>query len=179
MDNMKKTIFILFSLTLLFLAFRIPAKINAQMMGNFQVNENETTELANNINTGKKISEDLINKQVSCSKLTNEDLEKLGEYFMSQMMPDLNRHAYMNKMMSSMGNSYEEQMHISLGTRQSGCTLSSGSSPQRYFPMMGLGGMMGTSYGFLLPSVFGVVFQVLVIGILILLLIYLWQRIKK
>lgn len=97
---------------------------------------------------GKQIWEQLQAKKIQCKSLTNDNYELLGEYFMGQMIGDTERHALMNSMMQNMmGKNGEEQMHIVLGKRFSGCELNA-STPQNMMDngmmsmMMG-GGMMG------------------------------------
>lgn len=71
---------------------------------------------------GKKLLNDLSNKTVTCSKLKDADFEKIGEYFMSQSIGDTSRHIAMNEMMKKMmGEQGEEQMHVFIGKRLSGC----------------------------------------------------------
>jgi putative membrane protein len=69
---------------------------------------------------GKTIWEKLQAKQLECKDLTNSNFELLGEYFMGQTAGD--SHESMNKMMvQMMGEKGEEQMHIAMGKRLSGC----------------------------------------------------------
>lgn len=71
---------------------------------------------------GKEIWEKLQAKQLECKNLTDDDFGSLGEYFMGQFTGNTERHAAMNQMMTSMmGENGEEQMHITLGKRSSGC----------------------------------------------------------
>lgn len=69
---------------------------------------------------GKALWEKLQAKQVQCSDLSDDDFAALGEYFMGQMMGA--SHEAMNTMMEQMmGKEGEEQMHIAMGKRMSGC----------------------------------------------------------
>src|SRR3989344_6514115 len=71
---------------------------------------------------GKVIWEKLQSKQLECKNLTDENYEVLGEYFMGQSIGDTQRHALMNQMMTNMmGEEGEEQMHVTMGKRLSGC----------------------------------------------------------
>ncbi len=71
---------------------------------------------------GKEILQKLQDKQGACQNLANDDYEKLGEYYMGQMAG--NSHEAMNRMMEQMmGKEREEQMHIAMGKRLSGCEL--------------------------------------------------------
>lgn len=145
---MKKLllIVILFALFSLF-----PQASHAQgMMGGFQ-NPTPTTDItsstAKDEAAGKAVWDKLQNKQVTCSQLTNDDFDVLGDFFMGNMIGS--NHDSMNQMMvQRLGQDGEKKMHIALGERLSGCnsnaTLPQGAS---YFtPMMGIGGsMMGNS----------------------------------
>lgn len=156
---------------------------------------------------GKAIWEKLQNKKIDCQKLTDDQFEALGEYFMGQMMGE--SHPAMNQMMvRMMGEEGEKQMHIVMGKRMSGC------QPQAAYPsgwgwmmpMIGGGWMMGgwpmtlnqnpeVQQVDIRASKFGsgqvggwwwgffgwwmFLVQILVLVILILLVVYLWKKIKK
>lgn len=82
------------------------------------------------------------NKERVCSDLSDEDFERLGEYFMGQMLRE--SHDEMNKMMiQMMGQEGEEQTHIVMGKRLSGCDTSAEFPSQGtgFMPMMQM--MMG------------------------------------
>lgn len=80
---------------------------------------------------GKEISEKLQAKRLECKNLTDDNFESLGEYFMGQMTGT--SHEAMNTMMERMmGKQGEEQMHVVMGKRMSGCGV---------MPMMNM--MMG------------------------------------
>ncbi len=69
---------------------------------------------------GREIWNMLLNKTTSCENLSDEQFHLLGEYLMGVMAGD--SHAYMNDMMERMfGKQGEEQMHIVMGKRMSGC----------------------------------------------------------
>lgn len=69
---------------------------------------------------GKEVWKKLLNKTISCDALSDEQLHLLGEYFMGLMAGD--SHQSMNEMMERMwGEQGEEQMHIIMGKRMSGC----------------------------------------------------------
>ena len=104
---------------------------------------------------GKEIWEKLQAKQLECKNLTDEQYGSLGEYFMGQSIGDTQRHALMNQMMTNMmGEEGEEQMHVAMGKRVSGCepnaqVPSNGVGFMPMMWMMGGGGnpMMGTGWG--------------------------------
>ena len=91
---------------------------------------------------GRQIWGQLQSKQVTCESLKDDDYEVLGEYFMGQSVGNTERHAVMNQMMQNMmGKNGEEQMHIALGKRLSGCDTSAPFPSGYGLPMMGW--MMG------------------------------------
>lgn len=119
---------------------------------------------------GKAIWEKLQAKQVKCKDLTDDNFEVLGEYFMGQSIGNTEKHAVMNQMMQNMmGQNSEEQMHIALGKRSSGCDTNA-SFPQGYgLPMMwwmmggggnhmmGYGGWGGFGFGWIFMIIFWVI----------------------
>lgn len=99
---------------------------------------------------GKAIWEKFTNKEIVCDKLTDENFGALGEFFMGQMTGS--SHEAMNNMMIQiMGEKGEEQMHIAMGKRMSGCGVSTEFPQGGWTSMMqgmekgimGGGGMMG------------------------------------
>jgi len=85
---------------------------------------------------GKNLLDGLNNRTVACSQLNDSDFEKIGEYFMGQSIGDTLRHIAMNEMMKRMMSEQgEEQMHIAMGKRLSGCDTSAA------FPSQGIGFM--------------------------------------
>lgn len=77
---------------------------------------------------GKVVWEKLQAKQVVCKDLSKDNFEKLGEYFMGQMLAPSKTegmgtsHEVMNTMMKQMmGEEAEEQMHILMGKRMTNC----------------------------------------------------------
>jgi hypothetical protein len=196
---MKLLSIILLSLLLLIL----PVKTDAQgMMGNVgnssTLDSASVTSTAQDEANGKILYEKLQNKQVTCTELTDDDFDVLGDYFMGQRLGNTESHALMNDMMKRMmGDDGEKQMHISLGKRLSNCNSSAPISNDgtRFLPMLGLGGMMGSNgnsgysggmmgYGFngfgqkgwnilgIIPWTLGILF--LILGIL-----YFWRGIHN
>lgn len=91
---------------------------------------------------GQQVWDRLSAKQITCSGLNESNFETLGEYFMDQMMGTA--HENMNQLLiARLGQSGEEQMHIAMGKRLSGC------DPQAAYPagVTGFMPMMGGSYG--------------------------------
>ncbi len=69
---------------------------------------------------GKVISEALRANETTCEKLSDDDFGSLGEYYMGTMLGD--SHEAMNTMMERMmGEEGEEEMHVVMGKRLSGC----------------------------------------------------------
>src|SRR3989338_7175210 len=59
----------------------------------------------------------LIDSKIACDKLTNEQLEEIGEYYMEQMMPG-EAHERADEMMGlTEGSNAEEQFHIDWARR--------------------------------------------------------------
>src|SRR3990167_6654273 len=140
---MKKMLLIaIISVTLLL----IPSTTFTQgMMGNWTSSPSSVTSddhTARDEIEGKEIWDKFQAKQLECKDLTNDNYAVLGEYFMGQSIGNTERHAAMNQMMQNMmGQNAEEQMHIALGKRSSGCDTNA-SFPSGYgMPLMGW--MMG------------------------------------
>ncbi len=178
--NMKRLL-ILFFVTLGLLTFT-PRSAHAQMMGflNSSVDNAAIQSQQAEEQEGKKLLGQLKNKATTCQKLTNDNFEKIGEYFMGQAIGNTAEHIQMNNMMKSMmGDAGEEQMHIAWGKRSSGCDTnasylqnSTGITSMMWMmggggnPMMGYGGwnnMMGGWGGFGFGWIFMIIFWILVI----------------
>lgn len=151
--------------------------IHAQMMGLSSSSTDQTAiqQQQAEEQEGKKLLDQLKNKATTCQKLTNDNFEKIGEYFMGQAIGDTSRHITMNNMMKSMmGENGEEQMHIVWGKRGSGCENTSANQGSGN-SMMGYG-MMGGAYGF---GILSFIISLLVIVVLILLAVFLLKQIQK
>jgi len=122
--NMKKFIFTILA-AIVIGSFATSA--NAQMMGGFSnttVDWNEVVEhTTREEKEGKELWSKLQAKEIACEDLNDEQFGVLGEYFMGQMAGDL--HAVMNAMMiQAHGEDGEEQIHVVMGKRLSGCDTS-------------------------------------------------------
>ena len=109
------------------LTFVAAGMANAQMMGSFSnstVDWEEVVEhTAREEKEGKELWDKLQAKEVACADLNDEQYGVLGEYFMGQMAGE--SHAAMNAMMiQAHGEDGEEQIHIVMGKRLSGCDTS-------------------------------------------------------
>lgn len=98
---------------------------------------------------GKEVWEKLQAKQLECKNLTDDNFETLGEFFMGRMAGS--SHEVMNTMMIQMiGEKGEEQMHVVMGKRLSGCDTSASipANGTGFIPMTGIMSMMtGDSWG--------------------------------
>ena len=159
----------LFVLILLTLVFTFSSHVLAQPMMGSTSDDHTAQEEAE----GEEVWGRLQVKEVECQELNDNNYSALGEYFMGQTIGDTQRHAAMNQMMiTMMGEEGEEQMHIVMGKRLSGCdTLVKGGVNT----MMGYGDMMGWGGFGLIASLFWVVILV----DLILLGVFLWKKITK
>ena len=83
---------------------------------------------------GKAVWEKLQTKELACKDLSDDNFGTLGEYFMGQMIGD-SHEAMNNIMIQMMGEKGEEQMHVVMGKRLSGCDTSAA------FPSQGIGFM--------------------------------------
>lgn len=143
-----------FALTILILALSIISPVFSStqgMMGNNMMAGNGTTAPDDNSHTvqgeieGKAIWEKLQAKELNCDNLSDEDFHNLGMYFMGLMAGD--SHEAMDAMMEQMmGKEGENQMHIAMGKRMSGCDPNS-PLPQNMMP----GSMMPMMMNMLVP----------------------------
>ena len=159
-----------------------------------------TDDTAASVGAGQRIWQQLQAKQIPCSSLSDPNFENLGEYFMNQMMGS--SHESMNEyVVSRFGQSGEEQMHITMGKRLSGCNPQAAypSWMQGFMPMMsGSGGygmmgngsnyygsnytnpMMGYGYGSMMGGgLFSGVLWLVALVDLVLVGIWLWRQISK
>lgn len=98
---------------------------------------------------GQALWQKLQTRKTACADLNDEGFAVLGEYFMGQMTGE--SHAAMNAMMIQMhGGEREEQIHIVMGKRLSGCDTSA-SLPEwsgGWMPMMTMMGGWSSPFGF-------------------------------
>src|SRR3972149_4662209 len=147
----------------------------------------------NEIEEGKK----LVESKISCDKLSNEQLEAIGDYYMEQMHPG-EAHELMDNMMGGEGSESLRQVHINMA-KGIYCGESSGMMQMMMGGnMMGSGGIMGGSGGMMGGqniqgsmmqgingsyysgyNVFSWLFIILVMIILVLLIVWLIKQIKS
>src|SRR3989338_11616492 len=142
---------------------------------NAQVDDHTAREEAE----GKAIWERLQTKEITCVDLSDDEFGALGEYYMGQMVGD--SHEAMNEMMTRVhGEEGEEQIHIVMGKRFSGCDTSAvfSTGGGGWMPMMQMmwGGwssplgfnstnnMMNFGYGF---GSFGLIFMIFFLVLII------------
>jgi hypothetical protein len=95
-------------------------------LASLQREEREGAQVASTVDRGQR----------SCSELSDADFERVGEFVMGRMLGNEKVHGAMNAHMASvMGRAREEQMHVFLGERFTGC--------RRGQLTAGLAGMMG------------------------------------
>ncbi len=112
--------------------------VNAQMMSGFSNSSSDWEKVVEHTlreeKEGKELWAKFQAKKIPCANLNDEQYGVLGEYFMWQMAGD--SHIAMNAMMiQAHGEDGEEQIHIVMGKRLSGCDTSAS------FPV-GSGGWM-------------------------------------
>ncbi len=128
-------------------------------------------------------TKDLIDSGISCDKLTEEQLESVGDYYMEQMHPG-EAHEMMDKMMGGEGSESLKQVHINMARR-----LYCNDDIYIGYGMMGMD-MMNTMMGGQIPQTntmqeiignwgylgywnfLNVLYAMLLIGLII--LVYLW-----
>lgn len=121
------------------LSFAVAA--NAQMMRwqNSGVSQEIYDHTVREETEGKDLWVKLREKQISCGALSDEEFGMLGEYFMGQMTGDA--HPAMNAVMTQMHGEYgEEQIHVTMGKRLSGCDTAAAILPggAGWMPMMNM-----------------------------------------
>lgn len=120
--------------------FMLAGPVLAQgMMGGSGAVETDDGHTAREEAEGKIIFETLRAKETACEKLTDSNFGALGEYFMGTMLGP--SHETMNAMMERMmGDDGEEQMHVVMGKRLSGCDITAALPAQSigFMPMMNI-----------------------------------------
>src|SRR3989344_9439018 len=130
---MKKLIFIILAAIVI---GSFAANANAQIMGGFSSSSADWDAVVEHTTReeqeGKEVWDKLQTNEFACENLSDEQFGVLGEYFMGQMAGD--SHAAMNAMMiQTHDEEGEEQIHIVMGKRLSGCDTSAA------FPAIGSG----------------------------------------
>ncbi len=135
----------IFLIVIAFLLLLSAQTAHAQMMGfsNSSIDNTAIQSQQQEEQTGKTLLDKLNTKVITCQKLTSDNFEKIGEYFMGQAIGNTSEHISMNNMMQSMmGQQGEEQMHIAWGERGSGCNTNAS------LPIGMMNMMVGFNQGF-------------------------------
>ena len=136
-------------------------------------------------------AQNIIASKVACDKLSNEQLELIGDYYMEQMHPG-EAHEMMDKMMGGEGSENLRQMHIMMSKRlycneETGGMMNSGSM-MGMMNLMGSGGMMNMMDGNIMGGgmmgtnawwFFGIIwllFWIAVLTAIIMLIIWLYKK---
>lgn len=141
---MKKVI-----LSVFVASFVLAGTASAQgMMGNWQ-NTGTTTQFTQDANVNAALqdiqkSQNVTSQsQLDCSKVSDDQFEKLGDAYMEAVHPG-QAHNYMDQMMGGEGSATLRQAHINMGRSYLGCWSSYNATPLT-MPMMGGVGMMFNS----------------------------------
>ena len=117
----------------------------------------------NEIEEGKK----LVESKTSCDKLSNEQLEAIGDYYMEQMHPG-ESHELMDNMMGGEGSESLKQVHINMAKQ-----LYCNENVYAGYGMMGSRGMMNmmgsypTGYDYGYWNIFWILFFAAVIFLIV------------
>lgn len=117
--------------------------------GTTQTNSNTSQELRDTLSAILSTQNISDQSKVDCSKVTDDQFEKLGDAYMGTMFASTAQHEAMDNMMGGEGSASLRQAHINMGRSYLGCWSNYNSGPIA-MPMMGYGGghgMMGT-YGY-------------------------------
>jgi uncharacterized membrane protein len=131
----------------------------------------------------------LIDSGISCDKLTDEQLEAMGDYYMEQMHPG-EAHELMDEMMGGEGSDNLKQMHIQMAKRLycnedvggmmgGGMMMGGNMMTSGGMNMMGTNMMGGSSGGssWWLWSIVGMLFWLALLVALILLIVWLYKKV--
>ncbi len=132
----------------------------------------------------------LIDSEISCDNLTDEQLEIIGEYYMEKMHPG-EAHELMDKMMGGEDSESLREMHINMAKSiycgesrdmigMMGGGMMSGQTQQTN--MMGSGMMGNFGFGFSSWNFISLLYLILLIGLIILiilLIVKVWKNIEN
>ena len=121
----------------------------------------------------------LIDSGISCDKLTDEQLEAMGDYYMEQMHPG-EAHEMMDQMMGGEGSDTLKQMHIQMAKRLYCNEDVGGMMGGGMMNMMVGSGMMGnypTYYRY--NNFWNILWLIFLIGIIVLIIWLIYNFTKK
>ena len=106
MNNMFKLKVSISLLVISFLFLVLAPKTNAQMMGSYQgqtsLSQSDIQNEQNEQDAGQAIYQKLQNDQITCKQLTEDNFDKLGDYFMWRSLGSTQAHAAMDKRITKM-----------------------------------------------------------------------------
>ena len=121
----------------------------------------------------------LIDSGIGCDKLTNEQLESIGDYYMEQMHPG-EAHEIMDNMMGGEGSESLKQVHINMAKRLYCNENVGGMMGGGMMNMMMGGGMMGNYpayYGY--NSFWNILWLIFLMGVIVLIIWLIYNFTKK
>lgn len=137
---MKKIFFSLFAAS--FFVFAGIASAQMGMMGgygqygNTSLTPSQSSEMNGVLQDIYKTQSIDTQAKVDCSKVTDDQFDKLGDAYMGVMLPNESQHQAMDNMMGGEGSASLRQAHINMGRSFLGCWSNYNSGPV-YMPMMG------------------------------------------
>ena len=126
----------------------------------------------------------LIDSGISCDKLTDEQLESIGDYYMEQMHPG-EAHEMMDQMMGGEGSESLRQVHINMAKRlycneDVGGMMGGGMMNMMMGNSMMGSGMIGNYpayYGY--NSFWNILWLIFLIGVIVLIIWFIYKFTKK
>ncbi len=118
----------------------------------------------------------LIDSGISCDKLTDEQLEVMGDYYMEQMHPE-EAHEMMDQMMGGEGSASLKQVHINMAKK-----LYCNDNLYIGYGMMGSGGMMDSYpayYSYDYNGFGNIVWLIFLIGVIVLIIWFIYKLTRK
>jgi len=126
----------------------------------------------------------LINSGIGCDKLTDEQLESIGDYYMEQMHPG-EAHEMMDQMMGGEGSESLRQVHINVAKRLYCNEDVGGMMGGGMMNMMMGNSMMGSGMIGNYPSYYGynsfwnILWLIFLIGVIVLIIWFIYKFTKK
>jgi hypothetical protein len=142
-------------LSLLVASFFVAAAgtASAQMMGGYWQNGGTAVQPAQNSEVNAALQDIYASQKVSsqdkidCSKVTDDQFDKLGDAYMGVMLPNQQQHQTMDNMMGGEGSASLKQAHINMGRSYLGCWSNYSGAPSM-MSMMGITGGYGMMGGY-------------------------------